>query len=133
MSLGDVWAEDSRPNVLLMMTDDQGWGDLSAHGHPVLKTPNLDRLAAEGVELTQFYCCANCSPTRASLTTGRYNYRTGVTEVSRGRHLMHADEVTIAELLREAGYKTVVFGKWHRRSPKSSSSCSMPTRTGFAT
>ena len=104
---------DQRPNVLLIMTDDQGYGDLSCHGNPVLRTPHLDELAAEGIELTQFYCCPNCSPTRAGLMTGRYNYRTGVTEVSRGRHLMYADELTIAELLRDAGYRTGIFGKWH--------------------
>ncbi|MDP6717923.1 MAG: arylsulfatase, partial [Pirellulaceae bacterium] len=75
--------------------------------------PHLDQLATESVEFTQFCVCPNCSPTRASLLTGRYNYRTGVTEVARGRHLMYASEVTIAEILRKAGYRTGIFGKWH--------------------
>ncbi len=107
-----LYAAD-RPNVLLMMTDDQGYGDVGCHGNEVLRTPNLDRLAAEGVELTQFVVMPNCSPTRASLMTGRYHYRTGVTEVAKGCHLMHADEVTVAEALRDAGYRTGIFGKWH--------------------
>ena len=102
-----------RPNVLLIMTDDQGYGDLGCHGNDVIRTPNLDRLARESVELVQFYTSPNCSPTRSSLMTGRYHYRTGVTEVARGRHLMHADEVTLAEALHTAGYRTGIFGKWH--------------------
>ena len=102
-----------QPNIVLVMTDDQGYGDVGSHGNKVLRTPHLDRLAAEGVELTHFVVESLCSPTRASLMTGRYHYRTGVTEVTRGTHLMHADEVTIAEILREAGYRTGIFGKWH--------------------
>ncbi|MDA1067683.1 MAG: sulfatase-like hydrolase/transferase, partial [Verrucomicrobia bacterium] len=105
--------EGSNPNILLMMTDDQGYGDMSGHGNPVLKTPNLDRLAEESTEFTQFTVCPNCSPTRAGLMTGRYNYRTGVTEVIRGNFMMFNDEVTIAEILRDAGYRTGIFGKWH--------------------
>jgi arylsulfatase A len=102
-----------RPNILLMMTDDQGYGDMSGHGNPILKTPHLDKLAEESTEFTQFTVCPNCSPTRASLMTGRYNYRTGVTEVVRGNFMMFNDEVTIAEILRDAGYRTGIFGKWH--------------------
>jgi len=105
--------ESTKPNVVLILTDDQGYGDLGCHGNPDLKTPHLDRLAGQSVELTQFYVCPNCSPTRACLLTGRYNYRTGVTEVARGRHLMHSDETTIAERFQEAGYRTGIFGKWH--------------------
>ena len=106
-------ATDDRPNVLLILTDDQGYGDLGCHGNEKIRTPHLDRLAGESVEFTQFLVCPNCSPTRASILTGRYNYRTGVTEVTRGRHLMHADELTIAEVLGNAGYRTGIFGKWH--------------------
>ena len=108
-----LWCAGSQPNILLMVTDDQGYGDLHCHGNRDLRTPNIDRLAEEGVELTQFVVMPNCSPTRASLMTGRYHYRTGVTEVTRGRHMMYADEVTIAEILGGAGYRTGIFGKWH--------------------
>src|SRR5262245_10062555 len=102
-----------RPNVVLIITDDQGYGDLGVHGNAKIRTPNLDRLAQQSVRLTHFYACPVCSPTRASLMTGRYNYRTGVVDTYLGRSLMHPDELTIAELLRDAGYRTGIFGKWH--------------------
>ena len=103
----------SPPNIILVLTDDQGYGDIGVHGNDMIKTPNMDRLANESVELTQFYCSPVCAPTRASLLTGRYNYRTGVVHTSRGAAKMHTDEVTIAEMLSDAGYKTGIFGKWH--------------------
>ena len=106
-------ASGGRPNVILIMTDDQGYGDLGVHGNPIIKTPHLDRFARESVEVESFYVSPVCAPTRASLMTGRYNYRTGVTDTFMGRAMMHADEVTIAEMLREAGYRTGIFGKWH--------------------
>ncbi|NQT16875.1 MAG: arylsulfatase [Planctomycetes bacterium] len=101
------------PNVVLIMTDDQGYGDLGVTGNPVIRTPNLDRFAGESVEVESFYVCPVCAPTRASLMTGRYNYRTGVTDTYLGRAMMHTDEVTLAEMLRENGYRTGIFGKWH--------------------
>src|SRR5271157_3971892 len=103
----------TRPNVLLVMTDDQGYGDLGFHGNPKVRTPNLDRLARESARLTSFYVSPVCSPTRASLLTGRYNFRTGVVDTYLGRSLMHPDEVTLAEMLAAAGYRTGIFGKWH--------------------
>jgi arylsulfatase A-like enzyme len=106
-------APGKRPNVLIIMTDDQGYGDLACNGNPVVRTPNLDKFAKEGVRLTNFYVSPVCSPTRASLLTGRYNYRTGVVDTFLGRSLMHTDEVTLAEMLRWAGYRTGIFGKWH--------------------
>jgi len=101
------------PNVVLIMTDDQGFGDFGFLGADVLRTPRLDRLAAESVRVDPFYVCPVCAPTRASLMTGRYHYRTGVTDTWVGRAMMAPDEVTIAELLRDAGYATGLFGKWH--------------------
>jgi arylsulfatase A-like enzyme len=103
----------ARPNVLLIITDDQGFGDLDIHGNPKIHTQNLDRLARESVQFRSFYVSPVCSPTRASLMTGRYNYRTGVVDTYLGRSLMHADEVTLAEMLADAGYRTGIFGKWH--------------------
>jgi arylsulfatase A-like enzyme len=95
------------------MTDDQGYGDLSIHGNTHLKTPNTDAIGREGVQFTQFQVCPVCSPTRSSLLTGRYNYRTGIVDTFLGRSMMYPDEVTIAELMRNAGYRTGIFGKWH--------------------
>jgi arylsulfatase A-like enzyme len=106
-------AKRRRPNIVLFVSDDQGFGDLSLHGNPVLKTPSLDRIAQEGAEFTQFHVNPVCSPTRASLLTGRYYYRTGVVDTYLGRSMMFNDEVTIAEVLQKAGYKTGIFGKWH--------------------
>ena len=106
-------AGDARPNIVLVMTDDQGWAQVGFHGDPVLRTPHLDRLAGESVEMTRFYVSPVCAPTRAALLTGRYNYRTGVVDTYIGRALMEPGEVTLAEMLRDAGYRTGIFGKWH--------------------
>ena len=95
------------------MTDDQGWAQVGFHGDPVLKTPRLDSLARESVEMTRFYVSPVCAPTRAALMTGRYNYRTGVVDTYLGRAMMHPSEVTVAENLVSAGYRTGIFGKWH--------------------
>ncbi|MCW5965860.1 MAG: arylsulfatase [Bryobacterales bacterium] len=102
-----------RPNVLLILTDDQGYGDMSSHGNPDLQTPHLDRLAAESAEFTRFYVSPVCAPTRASLLTGRYNIKTGVHGVTGGKETMATDETTIAEAFRGAGYRTALVGKWH--------------------
>jgi arylsulfatase A-like enzyme len=106
-------APDRRPNILFILTDDQGYGDLSIHGNPHLKTPNMDAVATQGVQFTQFQVCPCCSPTRSSLMTGRYNYRTGIVDTFLGRSMMYPDETTIAEILSAAGYRTGIFGKWH--------------------
>jgi arylsulfatase A-like enzyme len=103
----------SKPNVIIIMTDDQGWGDMSIHGNTNLHTPNTDRLALEGARFINFYVQPYCSPTRAELLTGRYAPRSGVSGTSEGRERMNADETTIAEVFREAGYATGAFGKWH--------------------
>lgn len=101
------------PNVVLIMADDLGSGDLAFYGNPKVRTPHLDQLAREGTRFEHFYVSPVCSPTRASLMTGRYNFRTGVVDTLLGRQSMHPDEVTLAEMLRKAGYRTGVFGKWH--------------------
>src|SRR5262245_28995888 len=106
-------AAATRPNVVLVMTDDQGYGDLACHGNKVVRTPNLDRLHAEGVRLTDFHVDPTCSPTRSALLTGRYSSRTGVWNTYGGRSLLRKDEVTLPQALRSAGYRTGVFGKWH--------------------
>ncbi|HOZ46929.1 MAG TPA: arylsulfatase [Candidatus Hydrogenedentes bacterium] len=101
------------PNIVLILTDDQGYGDLGRHGNPHLKTPNLDRLHDTSVRFERFYVCPVCSPTRAGLMTGRYNYRTGAIDTYLGRSMMYSDEVTLAEILVEHGYRAGIFGKWH--------------------
>ena len=106
-------ATSRRPNFVLIMTDDQGYGDVGIHGNPAIETPNLDRFAQRGVQLDRFYTSPVCAPTRACLMTGRYYYRTGVIHTSRGGAKMAGDEVTVAELLSRAGYRTGIFGKWH--------------------
>jgi arylsulfatase A-like enzyme len=110
---GTAGGAPRHPNVLLIMSDDQGWGDMRSHGCEKIDTPVLDRLAADGVRFDRFYVSSVCAPTRASLLTGRYHLRTGTTWVTAGRETMRADEVTLAEALRPAGYATGIFGKWH--------------------
>ncbi|HEX6984931.1 MAG TPA: sulfatase-like hydrolase/transferase, partial [Planctomycetaceae bacterium] len=105
-------AED-RPNVLLILTDDQGWGDIGSHGNEAVDTPNLDRLAGQGARFERFFVDPLCAPTRAALLTGRYSLRSGVHGVTRGHETMRTEEVTLAELFRDAGYATGCFGKWH--------------------
>ncbi len=112
-SLAGCQKTSRRPNVLLVMTDDQGWGDLSAGGNTILQTPQMDRVAEEGMRFDNFHVSPVCAPTRASLMTGRYNYRTGVVDTYKGRAMMYPDETTVAELLRAGGYRTGIFGKWH--------------------
>lgn len=104
---------DRRPNVILILTDDQGYGDLSCLGNPILKTPALDRLYEESVRFSNMHVMPFCTPTRASLMTGHCATRTGAYRTSSGRTMMHTDEVTMAEVFRKNGYATGMFGKWH--------------------
>ncbi len=104
---------DNKPNIILLLSDDQGYGDLGITGNPIIETPNIDQFARESARMNYFYVSPVCAPTRASLMTGRYNYRTGVKDTYIARALMFTDEVTIAEVLRSAGYATGIFGKWH--------------------
>ncbi|MEY3172324.1 MAG: hypothetical protein RLZZ436_237 [Planctomycetota bacterium] len=104
-------ADSPRPNIVLVMADDQGWGDTGYNGHPQLKTPNLDAMAAAGLQLNRFYTAHfNCSPTRASIMTGRHPHRMGT--FAPGRPI-RPQELTVAQVLRQAGYTTGHFGKWH--------------------
>ncbi len=102
-----------RPNVLLIMTDDQGYGDMSCHGNPYLRTPNLDALWSQSIRFTNFHVDPTCAPTRSALMTGRYSARVGVWHTIQGRSILRRDEVTMADLFRRSGYRTGIFGKWH--------------------
>ncbi|MGI6458429.1 MAG: arylsulfatase [bacterium] len=107
-------AEQKRkPSILLILTDDQGWGDIHSHGNRVLETPVLDELAESGARFDRFFVSPVCAPTRASLLTGRYHPRTGTHGVTRGYETMRVEEVTLAEILKQNGYRTGCFGKWH--------------------
>jgi len=105
--------ESDSPNIILIITDDQGYGDFGFYGNPHVRTPFLDNLARMSTRFNQFYVCPVCAPTRAGLMTGRYALHTGVYDTYNGGAIMHADEVTLAEILKDAGYSTGIFGKWH--------------------
>jgi arylsulfatase A-like enzyme len=105
--------EPVKPNVIIILTDDQGWGDLSVNGNTNINTPNIDALSVAGASLENFYVCAVCSPTRAELLTGRYNFRGGVYSTGGGGERLDMDETTIGEVFQAAGYKTAAYGKWH--------------------
>jgi arylsulfatase len=105
--------EIQHPNVVLIITDDQGYGDLGFTGNPHVKTPVLDNLARESIRFNQFYVSPVCAPTRASVMTGRFSLRTGVRDTYNGGAIMAPEEITIAEMLKTAGYTTGAFGKWH--------------------
>ena len=112
-----VWADQSpKPNILVILTDDQGWGDLSLHGNLNLKTPNIDSIAISGARFEHFYVNPVCSPTRAEFLTGRYHARGGVRNVSTGGERLDLDEITLADYLKQAGYRTGAYGKWHNGS-----------------
>ena len=102
-----------RPNVIVILTDDQGWGDLSLNGNTNLNTPNIDSLARDGASFDRFFVCPVCSPTRAEFLTGRYHPRSGVYSTSAGGERMNLDEMTIAQSFKKAGYQTAAYGKWH--------------------
>jgi len=105
--------QGNRPNVVVILADDQGWGDLSCNGNTNLQTPAIDRLAKDGASFKWFYVCPVCSPTRAEFLTGRYSFRSGVRSTSTGGERMNLDEKTIAQVFKNAGYATAIFGKWH--------------------
>jgi len=106
-------ARADRPNIVVILTDDQGWGDLSVHGNKNLSTPRIDSLARDGAMFHRFYVCPVCSPTRAEFLTGRYHPRGGVYSTSAGGERLDLDEMTIGDTFKAAGYATGAFGKWH--------------------
>jgi arylsulfatase A-like enzyme len=101
------------PNIVFVLTDDQGYGDVSRHGNPILKTPNLDRLHDEGVRFADFHVSPTCSPTRSALLTGRHEFKNGVTHTILERERLTLDAITLPQVLKSAGYTTGIFGKWH--------------------
>ncbi len=105
--------EQKPPNVLLILTDDQGWGDAGIHGNPLINTPTLDKLYRQSAVLNHFYACPLSATTRAGLLTGRYHLRTGVSHVDSGLENMNPEETTVAEVFKTSGYRTGCFGKWH--------------------
>jgi arylsulfatase A-like enzyme len=106
-------AERPGPNVVLILTDDQGYGELGCHGNKIIQTPHLNKLHAQSVRFTNFHVDPTCSPTRSALMTGRSSSRTGVWHTVMGRSLLRKDEVTMADVFATNGYRTGIFGKWH--------------------
>jgi arylsulfatase A-like enzyme len=102
-----------KPNVVIVITDDQGYGDLSCHGNEVLKTPNIDKLHSESVRLLDYHVAPTCSPTRAAFLTGHWTNRTGVWHTIMGRSMLRENEVTLGQIFKDSGYSTGMFGKWH--------------------
>jgi len=112
-------ADSDRPNIVVFVADDMGWGDSGTYGHKLIQTPNLDRLASQGVKFTQCYSAAGvCSPSRSAILTGRTPYRNGVWRHLSGNHEAHlrTSEITYPKLLKSIGYETCHVGKWHLNS-----------------
>ena len=115
----DELDEPKKPNIVVFLADDMGWGDSATFGHELIQTPNLDKLAAEGVKFTQCYsACGVCSPSRSAILTGRTPYRNGVYRHLSGKHEAHlrTSEITYPKLLKAIGYQTCHVGKWHLNS-----------------
>jgi arylsulfatase A-like enzyme len=115
-SAAPLFSASKPPNIVIILADDQGWGDLSVNGNTNLSTPHIDSLARDGAIFDRFYVCAVCSPTRAEFLTGRYHTRGGVRGVSTGAERLNLDEKTIGDTFKAAGYATGAFGKWHNGS-----------------
>ena len=122
-----VYGAAPQPNIILVMTDDQGYGDLACHGHPFLKTPNLDKLYAQSTRFTDFHASPTCAPTRSALMSGRAPFKNGVTHTILERERMALSATTIAQVLKTAGYTTGIFGKWHLGD----ADAYQPNRRGF--
>ena len=118
---------ENAPNVILILTDDQGIGDLSCHGNPWIKTPHIDSLHEDAVRMTDFHVSPVCTPTRSALMTGRYPINNGAWATDKGRDALSKDNPTIADIFRGNGYRTGIFGKWHLRD----NYLVRPTDSGF--
>ncbi len=129
LAAGQAPPPAERPNVIYIMADDQGYGDLGVQGHPYIRTPNIDRMAAEGARFTDFYAQPFCGPSRAALMTGTYPARNSLAfnHIPRARTGIHPNEITIAEILKTRGYRTALVGKWHLGDAPEF----LPTRNGF--
>ena len=103
----------ARPNVVIVITDDQGYGDLGCNGNERIETPNVDQFARQSVSLSDYHVAPTCSPTRAAFLTGHWTNRTGVWHTIAGRSMLRADETTLGNYFQDAGYRTAMFGKWH--------------------
>ena len=110
------YSQFQKPNIIIFLTDDQGWGDLSIHGNTNISTPNIDNLAKNGVSFNRFYVSPVCSPTRAELLTGKYFVRSGVNGVTKGYERMNLDHKLISSYFKEKSYETGLFGKCHNGS-----------------
>src|SRR5438874_363568 len=110
---GNAALSGRRPNIVFVLTDDQGYGDIACLGNPYIKTPNMDRLHNESVRFTDFHVSPTCSPTRTAIMTGRHEFKSGVTHTIQERERMSLKATTIAQVLKSAGYATGIFGKWH--------------------
>ncbi len=115
------------PNIVLVMTDDQGYGDIGSHGNPVLKTPNLDKLRSQSVRFTDFHVSPTCAPTRSALMTGRHEFKNGITHTIFERERMTLKAVTLPQILKQVGYTSGIFGKWHLGDESEY----LPNRRGF--
>ena len=102
-----------QPNIVWVLTDDQGYGDLGCAGNPIIQTPNIDKFHGQSVRFANFHVGPTCAPTRAGLMTGHYCNSTGVWHTIGGRSLLREEEWTVADAMREGGYRTGMFGKWH--------------------
>ena len=110
---GQFAVGEQRPNVIIVMTDDQGYGEFACHGNPIVQSPNIDRLAAKSLRLTDFHVAPMCTPTRGQLMSGLDAFRNGAINVSSGRTLLRPELATMADVFKKAGYRTGIFGKWH--------------------
>jgi arylsulfatase len=126
-ALGGLSQASTQPNIVFFFTDDQGYGDISAHGNPILKTPHLDRLRAESVRFEDFHVSPTCAPTRAALFTGRHEFKNGITHTILERERLAPKAITLAQVLRDTGYTTGIFGKWHLGDEKEY----LPSARGF--